>query len=414
MIEKNKIGYGYNDLTILPAVISMIRSRSEVNPFTKDGNLPIFTAPMSSVVNCENFELWKMNGIIPILPRNIDFEKRIEYFKNFEWIAVSLSELNEIKILFDSNILPCIKDKKYKLCVDVANGNMIHLIKSCEQIKKAYSPFIEIMTGNIANPSTIKYYREAGIDYVRCSVGSGAGCTTTSNTAIHFPIATLIEECYWNKAGDKSLNIIADGGIRNYSDVIKALALGADYVMVGGLFASFLESAAEMRYNGTVEYKNQKHCFPFIPYTTAKNAWQSYLNNFKEQKQINYLEEEIEDSKLIHSYFMLDLWSTETSEETKQFLIKYVKNQRKFIQKEFFGMSTKTAQKLIKDSNNLKTSEGTSKQFTVQYTIKQWTENMIDYLRSAMSYCNSLSLDTFIGQQKLIVNSVNEKNSVNK
>ena len=89
MIEKNKIGYGYNDLTILPAVISMIKSRSEVNPFTKDGNLPIFTAPMSSVVNCENFELWKMNGIIPILPRNIDFEKRIEYFKNFEWIAVS-------------------------------------------------------------------------------------------------------------------------------------------------------------------------------------------------------------------------------------------------------------------------------------------------------------------------------------
>jgi hypothetical protein len=77
-------------------------------------------------------------------------------------------------------------------------------------------------------------------------------------------------------------------------------------------------------------------------------------------------------------------------------------------------MSTKIAQKMIKDSNNLKTSEGTTKHFYVKYTVKQWVDNMIDYLRSAMSYCNAHNLKSFIGNQDLIVNSVNETNAVNK
>ena len=76
MILETK-GYSYNDLTIIPETISDVNSRSECNPFIDEYNcLPIFTAPMASVVNEENINKFSKNGIIPILPRNIDIERR--------------------------------------------------------------------------------------------------------------------------------------------------------------------------------------------------------------------------------------------------------------------------------------------------------------------------------------------------
>ena len=63
---------------------------------------------------------------------------------------------------------------------------------------------------------------------------------------------------------------------------------------------------------------------------------------------------------------------------------------------------------------NLKTSEGKEKKVIVEYTMRQWVENMEDYLKSAMSYCNSRTLKDFIGKQNLIPNSPGELASVNK
>ena len=79
-------------------------------------------------------------------------------------------------------------------------------------------------------------------------------CITTSNVSIHYPQASLINECYKIKqkySSDRDFlpKIVADGGIRNYDHVIKALALGADYVMIGSLFAQCIESAG-IKYMG--------------------------------------------------------------------------------------------------------------------------------------------------------------------
>ena len=89
------------------------------------------------------------------------------------------------------------------------------------------------------------------IDFIRVGIGGGSGCITTSNVSTHYPQASLIDECYNIKkqllleTEDILPKIIADGGIRNYDHVIKALALGADYVMIGSLFAQCIESAGE-------------------------------------------------------------------------------------------------------------------------------------------------------------------------
>ena len=350
----DKIGYSYNDLTVIPAITSQIRSRKEVDPFY-NGNLPLFTAPMSAVINDENWKNYETNNIIPIIPRTVDIDKRKEFLNEEKWVAFSLSEAKDLFVDYKSEFID-----HFKVCIDIANGHMLDLISTCKTIKMFY-PYCEIMTGNIANPETIRTYIGVGIDYVRVGIGSGSGCLTSPNTSVHYPMASLIDECFKNRGPHRKPYIVADGGIRNYGDIIKALALGADYVMVGSLFASLFESAANVKNYG----------FNLIP------------------------------------------WTSDLSEEEK---IKIIKNHEKHdnpIQREFYGMSTKQAQKEM-GSIACKTSEGCYKLLTTTHTMKQWSENCESYLRSAMSYTNKKDLKSFIGNVDLIINSNSTQNSVNK
>ena len=244
----NKIGYGYNDLTIVPATKSKVKSRKDVNPFDINGNLPIFASPMACVVDDKNFKLWENNKIIPILPRNIDYDIRIDFLNRSKWVAFSLDEFYELFI--DSDDMLNASNKLYVL-IDVANGHMHKLGDFCRIAKEKFGESLVLMCGNIANPDTYTLVCEAGVDYVRCSIGSGSCCTTSSNTAIHYPIATLIDDIHEikrerEKSSDFCTKIIADGGIRNFNDINKALALGADYVMIGGLFCTILESSGHI------------------------------------------------------------------------------------------------------------------------------------------------------------------------
>lgn len=243
MLDLNAgIKYSYNDVSIVPIPISTINSRSECNPFNDDGYLPIFTAPMSTVVNEESFHIFKHNRIIPILPRNIDIQTRLEYLNSGNWIAVSLQE-------FDQYFTKIASINEIKVLIDVANGHMKQLYELVAKAKSLSGDKIKIMIGNIANPETYCKCVEVGVDYVRVGIGGGSGCITSSNTGVHYPMASLISEIAELKNTlqskySKVTKIVADGGIRGYADVIKALALGADYVMIGSVFASLKDSAA--------------------------------------------------------------------------------------------------------------------------------------------------------------------------
>ena len=424
MIDIN-IGYGYNDLCIVPATTSKVNSRKEVNPFI-DNMLPIFASPMSTVVNVNNYEIWLNNKITPILPRNIDFEIRLKFLQEGKWVAFSLTEFRDIFI--SEKIINIYKEKQYRVCVDLANGHMHSLMFDCYKVKQMF-PNVIIMTGNIANPETYLEYCNAGIDYVRCSIGSGSCCTTASNTAIHYPIASLIDKINTIKNNRNIHNefctkVIADGGIRNYNDVIKALALGADYVMVGGLFATFIESAAEIvngdrfitldnheDYEFDIKALNQYYDADFLynkiiikgPISTSDK-----FDIYKNCEGVETLKIELNEN-LIQYYYIFDIYNYNLNEEIKRSIVDLYK-----FKKRMYGMSTKTAQRLIKSNNELKTAEGIEKTIDVKYTIKQWIENMEAYLRSAMSYCNSKTLGDFIGKQTLKVQSSGEVYSVNK
>ena len=380
MIKK---GFAYNDVTIVPAIISNINSRSECNPIYSDGYLPIFASCMSTVINDDNATEFIENKINPIIPRNIHISKRLFMAMNGFWVAMSMKEFEEYFInKANERDFHC----NYHICIDIANGHMKSLYDLCVKAKEIARDIkyykLTIMTGNIANPETYKWicenalfkdstkiFDECAIDYIRLSVGTGGQCVTSSNTGIHYPIASLIHECNKIKieidVQYKLPKIVADGGIRNFNDVIKALALGADYVMVGSLFAGMYESAA-----------------PLLIKKEPDN-W-----SYEKFVEVDYKYE---------------------NEEKKRMDIK-----NRPLWKECYGMSTKKAQELIDPNKKKKTAEGKHSMIKVQYTIKQWTENMIDYLKSAMSYCNAKELDDFIGKPEIIVNSPGTMMSVNK
>lgn len=426
MINTN-IGYGYNDLCIVPAKSSNVTSRSECFEYYNDGNLPIFASPMSSVVNIENFNLWESNNIIPVLPRNIHYDVRLDYLNQNKWVALSLTEFEELFISNDSFMNNT--SRVVKVCVDLANGHMDKLINLCKEAKHKYKDNLIIMTGNIANPSTYEIYCDAGIDYVRCSIGSGSCCTTASNTAVHYPIASLIDDIHAIKEVRESYNkfctkIIADGGIRNYNDVIKALALGADYVMIGGLFASFIESAGVIvegnsfinldntsKYEHDIKIINQEFDADYllnkiiIKGPLSANDVYDIYDNCDGVETFKVLL----GGNLIQYFYIFDIYNPNLHEAIKRSIVDLYK-----FKKQMYGMSTKTAQRLIKSDNELKTAEGIERTIDIKYTMKQWVDNMRSYLRSTMSYCNSFSLEQFIGKQTLKVQSPSEIYSVNK
>ena len=409
-----EIGYSYRDLTIIPKCVSEINSRTECNPRYSDNMLPIFTAPMTCVINELNFNYWKNNGIIPILPRTSlpDWKDKVKFICSGSWVALGLEDFE--RLISDPLDQSLFKFGKIRILLDIANGHMSKVLDLCKKIKSIYGKSIELMSGNIANPDTYSDYCNAGIDYVRCSIGSGAGCLTTSNTGIHYPIASLLEEINNRKAilGTKATTkIIADGGIRNYSDVIKALALGVDYVMIGGLFTSILESASELRCTGVGGEGLEVLDYKTVEYTVNINGCTVPEALKIDWGDIDVKYKTIEKRGYLYLTYTIDL--LEDSEIKKRQFLKMVSNKRNVLEKDFYGMSTKKAQTLM-GKKDLKTSEGKERVVYVEYTMKQWVENMEDYLKSAMSYCNSKTLTEFIGKQNLIPNSPGELASVNK
>ncbi|NCA68300.1 MAG: hypothetical protein EOM87_09605, partial [Clostridia bacterium] len=132
---------------------------------------------------------------------------------------------------------------------------MIKLVKQSENTKN-----IVVMAGNVANPETFKLLAEVGADYIRVSVGSGDACTTAVNLGVYYPMASLINDCYYYKLLNKKLNdhetkIVADGGFKTMSQIIKALALGADYVMLGSMLNSCADSAGRIVLHNDHHYK---------------------------------------------------------------------------------------------------------------------------------------------------------------
>lgn len=124
------------------------------------------------------------------------------------------------------------------ICIDIAHGHHKHMANTIRLCKKFD---IDIIAGNIATGEAAEFLCNKGVDAVKVGIGPGSMCTTRINTGFGVPQVTAIEDVKAVTA-KYDVPVIADGGIRNSGDVAKALAAGADTVMIGSLFAGCKET----------------------------------------------------------------------------------------------------------------------------------------------------------------------------
>jgi IMP dehydrogenase len=142
------------------------------------------------------------------------------------------------------------------LVVDTAHGHSKNVLERVKMIKAAY-PHIDVIGGNIATADAAVALRDAGADAVKVGIGPGSICTTRIVTGIGVPqisaIATVSEALK-----DTGIPVIADGGIRFSGDLAKALAAGADAVMMGSMFAGTEEAPGEVELYQGRTYKSYR------------------------------------------------------------------------------------------------------------------------------------------------------------
>ena len=139
------------------------------------------------------------------------------------------------------------------IVIDTAHGHSANVLKTFALVKEKY-PDLQVIAGNIATAEGTKAMIECGVDAVKVGIGPGSICTTRVVAGIGVPQVTAVMDCY-EMADKYNIPIIADGGIKFSGDVTKAIAAGANVVMLGGLLAGCDESPGEFELYQGRKYK---------------------------------------------------------------------------------------------------------------------------------------------------------------
>ena len=168
------------------------------------------------------------------------------------------------------------------IVVDTAHGHSTRVIEVIKEIKRNFD--IELVGGNVATFEGAESLIKAGIDALKVGIGPGSICTTRVVAGVGMPQVSAIQEC--KRAAKKyHIPLIADGGIKYSGDITKALAVGADSVMIGSLFAGTEESPGEV-----VLYKGRSY---------KEYRGMGSIGAMKKGSKDRYFQEEAEDDKLV-------------------------------------------------------------------------------------------------------------------
>lgn len=274
----------YDDVLLRPRY-SDILSRTEVDIGSELNEnlklkLPIISSPMDTVTEGEMTISMGQAGGLGIIHRYNTIEEQAELVER-SWGRLSdtgPSNLVGAAIGVTGDFLRravTLRRAGAKvLCIDVAHGHHIHVQRAIGSIREHLGDTVHIMAGNVATAEGYVSLSEWGADSVRCNVGGGSICSTRTQTGFGVPGLHTIFECV---SAGLPTKIIADGGIKNSGDIVKALAAGADFVMLGSLLAGTTEAPGETL--NTAEGKKYK-TFRGMASKAAQQDWKgSYSSN---------------------------------------------------------------------------------------------------------------------------------------
>ena len=242
-MEPIKEALTFDDVLLLPQYSSILPANTNINvrlSNTINLKLPFISSAMDTITESKMAIAMAKNGGIGVIHRNLEIKKQCEEIKKVKKIhlkvgaaiGTSQKELIRAKNLIDSGT--------DMLVIDTAHGHSNNVLKILNKIKK-FSNKITICVGNIATGEAAKLLYNSGADILKVGIGPGSICTTRMVAGIGVPQITALLNV--KKAmNKKKVKIISDGGIKFSGDIIKAIAAGADAIMMGSIFAGTEES----------------------------------------------------------------------------------------------------------------------------------------------------------------------------
>lgn len=199
--------------------------------------LPVISSNMDTITESDMANFMSSKGAMGALHRFMTVEENIREFKKckakvFVSIGCTLAELERAEALRDAGA-------DY-FCVDVAHAHAKYVGKTLKSLRQILQDLC-IMAGNVATYAGADYLASCGADIIKAGIGGGSVCSTRIKTGFGVPMLTCIQDC---SRADRS--IVADGGIRTSGDIVKALAFGADFVMIGGMLAGTAPTPGEV------------------------------------------------------------------------------------------------------------------------------------------------------------------------
>jgi IMP dehydrogenase len=191
-------------------------------------DLPVMSSNMDTITESKMANYMQSKGGIGVLHRFLSIEDNIKEFKLcqgqvFVSVGCTDAELQRAEALRDAGA--------DFFCVDVAHAHAKYVGKTLKNLRRLLGSRC-IMAGNVATYAGADYLASCGADIIKAGIGGGSVCSTRIKTGFGIPMLTCIQDC---ARTDRS--IVADGGIRSSGDIVKALAFGADFVMIGGMLA---------------------------------------------------------------------------------------------------------------------------------------------------------------------------------
>ncbi len=272
MIQK---GVTFDDILLIPAY-NHYESRRIVDISVQDKSeklqldLPVLTSNMDTVTENEMANFIGAKGGMGVLHRFMSIEKNIEEFKKcthktFVSIGCTKSDLERAQALKDEGA-------EY-FCLDVAHAHAKYVGKTLKSLREIISSNACVMAGNVATYAGADFLASCGADILKAGIGGGSVCSTRIKTGFGVPMLSSIEDC---ARVDRS--IVADGGIRSSGDIAKAIAFGADYVMLGGMLAGTTPTP------GAIITDSKGNKFKEYRGMASRRAQEDFLGNLPEWK----------------------------------------------------------------------------------------------------------------------------------
>src|SRR4030065_820249 len=220
--------FTFDDIVILPAYSDIEREDVDIPSWFHWNNLriPIFSSPMDTITEARVMFAMRLGGGLGFHHRYCDLEQLIYAATSFNG-GIAVAPSMGIDTVLE------IVDKQYPLVMlDVAHGHTKKNLDFCAELVKNGCI---VVSGNVVTREAIRDYLNIGIKDFRVGVGSGSVCTTRTVGGVGIPQASAIK--LLREAFQNDITIISDGGHKTTGDIVKALALGADFVMLGGMLA---------------------------------------------------------------------------------------------------------------------------------------------------------------------------------